>query len=188
MANMIAENPITTGAINSDFITQIKNVILNGANHSGNVPMDGSYEMVPSSILAALSSVPDPSVGFKDGPISASQIYNNLVEVTRILTRVGTWSYTRTYRTNTTVEVQASGSGKALFNSSYIRTLPSVANAGVAVDSVMSVSSLNRFLANLLSAWNSANKYHHVTQLDLCHSDCHNVCHSNCYSKSACYK
>lgn len=185
---MTVDTVITTGVINNDFISQVKNTILSGVNHSGNVPMDGSYEMVPASILGALSSVPNPSVGVKDGAISASQIYNNLVEVTRILTRVGTWTYTRTYNTNGNISVQHSGSGRALFNSNYIKSLPAVANGGVALDGIISIRSINTLFANLLAAWRSANKHNNVKRVDLCHSRCHSNCHSDCHSKSSCYK
>jgi hypothetical protein len=150
--------------------------------------MDGSYEMVPSNILAPLSSVSSPSVGVTGNVINALTIYNNLVAVTNDLTRVGTWTYIRTYNDNGSVTTQRQANGKALYTSAYKKTITNPANADVASGKTIKVSSLNQLFANLLSAWNATAKYVNNKRVDLCHSNCHSNCHSDCHSNSTCYK
>lgn len=184
-----SNNNITSGDICDAFTNQVYNVILNGAVDVNSVPRDGGYVCIQTERLGNKNTLPRPSIPAKSGnTINALQIYENLVSITTILTRVGTWSYLRTYGVNNGRRTDCQRSGKALFNESYIRTLSRPNNFTVLTNRVISISGLNALFAALLSAYNNTDKHHNSIHHALCHSNCHSNCHSDCHNDCNCYK
>lgn len=184
-----SNNNITTGDICNAFTNQVYDVILNGAADINNVPRDGGYVCIQTARLGNKNTLPRPSIPAAGGDtINALQIYENLVSITTVLTRVGTWSYLRTYGVNKGTRVDCQRSGKALFNESYIRTLIKPDNTTVLTNQVISIAGLNALFAALLRAWNGTNKHHNNIHHSFCHSNCHSDCHSDCHNDCNCYK
>lgn len=180
---IVAINDITNG-----FTNTVMNVILANAYDINNVPMDGSYYCIEPDRLGNIQNLPKPNIGAKNTLVSAINIYNNLVALTTVLTRVGTFSYVRTYGVNSSRRTDYTLSGKALFNASYVKTLANVPNDGVLSDKVITSADINTLFANLLSSWSNTAKHHNSISNNLCHSNCHNNCHSDCNNDSDCYK
>lgn len=183
-----SNSPIIPSEINSGFSNAVIATILSGAYDINNVPRDGIYECIQSSRLGNRNSIPTPNVGSSGEIISAAKLYNDLVSITTVLTRVGTFSYVRTYQYNYTTTTVFSASGKALFTADYIRSLAAVSNPDISTDKVISANNINVLFANLLTAWNNTSKHHNVITNATCHSDCHSDCYSDCYSDCDCYK
>jgi len=179
---------ITIDDIHNGFTELVMNTILENAYDIDNVPMDGSYYCIQPDRLGSKASLPTPNAGLKGTGISAINLYNNLVALTTVLTRVGTFSYVRTYQINRTVHTQFTLSGKALFTESYIKTLSAVTNDDVVSGKVISSAGINNLFANLLAAWTNTEKHHNEITNNLCHSNCHSNCHSDCHVNSSCYK
>lgn len=185
-----AENIVKQSDVAKLFNDVIVETILKDAYHSGNIPMDEQYQCIPTDILGNIDSVERAGdIGPAETTISASSLYNELVRLTTALTRVGTFTWVRTYNTNGNIEIQNEMSGKALFNTSYIRSLAAVnSDHGIVAESIVRVFNINTLLSNLLAAWENTERYEHNERLDLCHSVCHVVCYSDCYCNSSCYK
>lgn len=182
MSTIRVNNKVLKNDIVSSFVSDVKDVILRGVYHSGRIPVCRGYVCVPSYMLGNLSSIGSPTnAGTTGNIVSASTIYNALVDVTRTLTRVGTFSFSVLLQTDSGYLNMGSLSGSALFSASYIRTLPTVANGGVTSKGSISARSLNSLISNCLAAYNSASKYHHSSSYKYCHSSCHSNCHQNCY-------
>lgn len=179
---------ITPSDISNGFVAAVKNVILANAYDVNNIPMDGQTHCIEPDRLGNKNNLPEPSIGIPGAPISASQLYDNLCYVTTVLTRVGTFSYLRTYQYDDTRVPQFQLSGKALFNDSYTRTLAPVTNPGIYGGQVISAAGLNSLFANLLDAWNRTSKHHNNKEHHHCHSNCHNDCYSDCHGNCNCYK
>lgn len=179
-------NVIITNDIINNFVSQVKNVILNGANHKSNIPYLQNYQCVPTNVLGDINSVPNPSVndiGGTNNSINALKIYNSLVEVTHILTRVGTWSFNLYLSTDSGKRLVGSTNGTALFETSYIKTLnPEVDLSGVIKDNVISVDSINKLLDSCLTSWENTSRHHEYNEVTYCHSSCHSDCHNDCHN------
>lgn len=185
----VSGNAITTGDICNAFTNQVYNVILNGAVDINSVPMDGGYVCIQSNRLGNKNTLPKPTIPAVSGnAINALQIYQNLVSITTVLTRVGTWSYLRTYGVNKGTRTDCSKSGKALYNESYIRTLKNPNNTTVLSGQTISIAGLNSLFSDLMRAWNSTDKHHNSIHVSLCHSNCHSDCYSDCHNDCNCYK
>lgn len=215
-----SNNVISLDDIINGYITNVYNPIINGAYHSGNIPTESIYNCIEPERLGNLSNLSSTinktlnNVGTKGGTITASALANMMIECTRLLTRVGTWSYVRTYRTSNsryktyeyddegdescyghfewheksdTTSTVSSKSGKALFSDEYIKTLARTPNYKPASGAVITASTLNSFFADLLSVWNSTSKYRNSVVINSCHSVCYNACYSDCHDDS-CYK
>ena len=185
---IVSKNIININDINTEFTQKVINTILSDAYDINNVPMDGSYYCIEPDKLGNKDSLPTPNVGSPNTLVSAINIYNNLVSLTTVLTRVGTFSYIRTYQVNSSIQTQYSLSGKALFNTSYIKSLPAVPSDTIAKGKVINSADINTLFANLLAAWNTAAKHHNTVSTNLCHTNCHSNCHSDCHSNGGCYK
>lgn len=179
---------ITPADITNGFVSAVKDVILANAYDINNVPMDGQTHCIEPERLGNKNHLPTPSVGVSGGPMIASQLYDNLCYVTTVLTRVGTFSYVRTYQYDNDRRVEFQLSGKALFTDAYARSLASVTNPGVASGQVISAAGLNSLFVNLLDAWNRTSKHHNNKENHCCHSNCHNDCYSDCHGNCNCYK
>jgi len=188
---LAVKDKIQTTDIITKFTNDVKRIILNGAYHSGNIPFCGSYQCIPTEMLGNIDALPDPkNVGTEGNQITAQNIYNALVEVTQILTCVGTFSYVRRLQTDSGYQVTGTLSGKALFKPEYAKALPTVQNTEVLPGHAITVHSINQLVGNCLTAWNNATKYHYPKTVDYCHSSCHSNCHSDCHSDChthACY-
>ena len=214
MAIRTGDIPSVSDFING-YITNVYNPIINGAYHSANVPKDGIYNMIQPERLGNLNLVKSnidnnlSKIGTSGGIINASILAKLMIECTRILTKVGTWSYVRSYKTtipehygydedygystlipeHEETTVQRSASGKALFSDSYIKSLIRNPSTNVTPTSanLISATGLNSFYADLLSIWQSTSRHANSIVLDLCHGDCHSDCHDDCHSDD-CYK
>lgn len=186
MALKVGDTIITTDIINK-FVRDVKNKILSGANHSGNIPYASGYLCVPTEILGNIHDIPEPHIGNPGEPVTALSIYNAVVNVTRILTRVGTWNYQRYLQTDSGYNLTLDQSGKALFTNAYIRTLPRVPDSGVKSGSRITVSSINDLMTACFNAWQNTSKHHNYKRDNYCHSSCHNSCHSSCHNESSCH-
>ena len=214
MAIKTGDIPSVSDLVNG-YITNVYTPIISGAYHSANVPKDGIYNMIQPERLGNLNLVKDnidknlAQIGTSGGPVNASVLAKMMIECTRILTKVGTWSYIRTHKITISehygydsdlgydtlipasekTTVECSASGKALFSDSYIKSLSRNPSANITPTSanLISAAGLNSFYTDLLSIWKSTSKYANSIVLNLCHTDCHNDCHDdcNCYE---CYK
>ena len=195
--NIINPNDIIRG-----FTEAVVNTILEDAYDINNPPMDGTNYCIEQDRLGDKNSIVIPDVGIRGAKVNASSIYNTLVAITTTLTRVGTFSYIRRYRTttliaSTTVEGQYTTqetnnivyqtSGTAFFTESYIRSLASVSNSNVVSNAIISATGIQALFNNLASAWERTNRHNNVIDLQDCHSDC-NCYTGRCYSSTNCYK
>lgn len=164
--------------------------ILDGVYHAGNIPMDGIYQCIPTDILGTLSSIPRAKdVGPSGTACDAMQLYNELVRFTTALTRVGSFTWVRTYNTNGNIAIQNQMSGRALFSSAYVRSLATVSDDhGIKSENGIKAFDIQTLLSKLIDAWEKSDRYVHNARLDLCHSVCHVVCHSDCDCYCQCYK
>lgn len=168
-----------------------------------NPPMDETYYCVPKELLGDINKLPKPNPGIIGTPISAKTIYNSLVDATKILTRIGTYTYTRTHKTSSytlpdksdnvdTIEGLRNKTGWVLFNDIYGGTTLASTTANFKSGNIIaSVGStgINTLYTNLLAAWNDTKKYNHDYINDTCHTSCH--CYTppcNCNCHSPCYK
>ena len=180
----------------SVFNTNVINAVKANTYHLNNIPTCVGYQCVPSNIMDRLDSLPTlHEVGVVDGKIEAKSVVDAMVDVTRNLTRVGTFSYVVRMRTTdrygqTGYRTLGSASGKVIFTADYIRELNPPVNPGnVVVDQPITIASINALCAACLSSWNSTSKYHYSNTLTLCHESCHSNCHQDCHRscKSDCY-
>ena len=181
---------ITDSDIADAFNTTVIDTILAGAYHADNIPMDGSYQCIPSNRLGTLSSVQRAqNLGPAETVVNAQNLYNELVRLTTLMTRVGTFTWIRTYNTDGVISITGQKSGKALFNTSAVMSLATVSGShNVKAENIISVVGLNTLLSNLLTAWQNSPHPSSDERLDLCHSRCHSDCYSDCNCNSSCYK
>jgi len=187
-----ANTVVTPEMLIDRFQAAVVNNILQGVYHSGNPPMLRGIQSVPSSIMDHLHNVNrTPSIGDTTNPINANSLLRGLIDITRYLTRVGTFTFTimievsdtRTGNTGS-VQVHDANSGKAIFNTGYIRhgfTNPSDIQNTV-FGGTISASNLNQLFANIFQHWASSDRYHHVGTTTICHLSCHSNCHNNCHT------
>lgn len=176
------------------FIVNVWNPITANAYHSGNVPTESGYNMIQPERLGNLTNTKNKidnklrTIGSTGKQMNSTKLYNVTVECTKLLTKVGTWSYTRTYNTDGTLTVQHTASGKAMFSDAYIKSLGASPNRDlIKAHDIVSANKLNSFYASLLNAWQQTSRHSNVVRNDLCHTQCHSNCHDNCHSNS-CYK
>lgn len=174
------------------FEAAVLNPILKDVKHLGNPPIEGGYQCVPSSMMDHLSNLPklpNPTIGPTGEMISAQLLRDSLINLTRNLTRVGTYTWRRymSYRDiygNTGNRLLGTASGKCVFTTAYIREHYSgpASWEGVSLDKIISAGELNAFLAGIYDSWNSCDRHNHDGQVILCHDRCHSNCHSSCHS------
>lgn len=191
------------------FNSVVVSTIKANAYDLNNPPMEGSNQCVKSAMMDSLSNLPTPEVGVVNGRISASSLVSALIDTTRNLTRVGTFSWVRTMHESHTVLSQydrsgytygtvlydryynvATKSGKVVFNSSYIRNLKTAPSSGnVVAGNPIKITDINTLCQACLTAWKNTSKYNYSYTMSDCHSSCHSNCHSSCHSSchSACY-
>ena len=195
MANITSGNVVTIKTINDVFTETVVDVILNNAYDINNAPVDKysgkTYKCIQDGRLGDKNDLPVVNAGISGTIVTAMELYNNLVSMTTILTRVGTFTYVRRYRSSNdgvdSYTTQKTVKGKALFNDSYIKTLKSFTNP-VTSNSIISADTINTLIANLLTAWKDTNRHANSKTVTLCHTDCHTDCHNDCNANDDCYK
>lgn len=177
------------------FVSDVTQVVLQAPIvHSGNVvtynvPRTGAVPVVPVNLLGHLSEIPTPSIvgGAPGNRVNAKELYDAMVYVTTILTRVGTYQFDVYFGTDSGYHRVNSVGGKALFNASYMRTLPAVGNGGVAKGNKITAQNLIALFQNCLSAWQNTDRHHNIHSARYCHSSCHSSCHSYCHTNVDCH-
>ncbi len=119
-------------------------------------------------------------------PITASTIYNTLVSETN--------AYTRIRRLNARLNVTGGGgntgsrptagivynqTNKANMNTSFLQSVGSPANGGVASGNEVSVTNLQAFFTNLQTAYATARDTTYTITVNVCHASCHSSCHGS---------
>lgn len=119
-------------------------------------------------------------------PITASTIYNTLVTETN--------AYTRLRRLQARLNVTGGGgntgsrptagivfdqTNKANMNTSFLQSVGSPANAGVASGQTISASGLESFFTNLQTAYGTARDTTFTITVNVCHASCHSSCHGS---------
>ena len=193
---------INPNDIISGFREAVVNTILENAYDINNPPMDGTNYCIQQDRLGDKNSIVIPSIGISGAKVNALNIYNTLVSITTTLTRVGTFSYVRRYRTttliaSTTVEgeyrteetnnIAYQTSGTAFFTESYIKSLASFSNDNIVSNAIISATGIQALFNNLAVAWRNTNRHNNVISIQDCHSDC-NCYTGTCYSSTNCYK
>jgi len=124
------------------FTSTVLNTIKANAYHKGNPPMEGQYQCVPSTMMDDISNLPTPEIGIVGQKISASTLANAIINTTKNLTRVGTFSYVRYLHESHIAEsthdsngytkgqviydryiLKATKSGKVVFTNNYVRNI-----------------------------------------------------------------
>lgn len=185
-----SEHPVTGKDVAKLFNEVVIDEILDGIYHADNVPMDDIYQCVPTEMLGTLSSIERPEdLGPSGTGCDAMVLYNELVRLTTILTRVGHFTWVRTYNTNGVIAIQNQMEGDVLLNSSYVRTLATVdPDHTVKSEAPIQAFSISSLFGKLIDAWAASDRHSEDFRLDLCHSVCHVVCYSNCNCDCNCYK
>jgi hypothetical protein len=119
-------------------------------------------------------------------PITASTIYNTLLNETASYTRIrnlrailfvtGPGGNSGTRPTAGTVFDQTR---KSYLNTTYLQTLGTVNNAGVASGEVISSANLETLFTNMATAYNTARTTAATIQINVCHASCHSSCHGS---------
>ncbi len=188
---------ITPEALVQRFQEVVVNNILKDVYHSGRPPVKSGYTLVPISIMDHIDNVPKvPSVGAKDSTVNAAIILQGLINLTRNLTRVGSFVVTVWYKSsrggvqNSSASVHEIGSlsGKILFNTGYIRN--SFTNPpnleGVVYGGVIRASGLNQLFHNIYTHWANTDREKYMGNIQMCHDSCHYNCHCNCHCSCHC--
>lgn len=119
-------------------------------------------------------------------PINASTIYNALVTETNRYTKIrnlrailfvdGGGGNTGSYGT---AGVNYDQTAVAYLNDSYLQSVGSPNNGGVAAGNEASVSNMQQLFSNLQSAYNTARGTTQTIQINVCHASCHSNCHGS---------
>ena len=120
------------------------------------------------------------------GVITASNIYNTLVNETAAYTSI------RNLRAILFVNGAGGNTGSrptpgviydqtavAYMNGSYLQSIGTPANNGVASGNVASATNLESFFNTLRSSYNSARGSTVTIQVNVCHASCHSSCHGS---------
>lgn len=120
------------------------------------------------------------------GVITASNIYNTLVNETAAYTSI------RNLRAILFVDGGGGNTGSrptpgviydqtavAYMNGSYLQSIGTPANNGVASGNVVSAVNLESFFDTLRSSYNSARGSTVTIQVNVCHASCHSSCHGS---------
>lgn len=120
------------------------------------------------------------------GVITASNIYNTLVNETAAYTSI------RNLRAILFVDGDGGNTGSrptpgviydqtavAYMNGSYLQSIGTPANNGVASGNVASATNLESFFDTLRSSYNSARGSTVTIQVNVCHASCHSSCHGS---------
>jgi hypothetical protein len=120
------------------------------------------------------------------GVITASNIYNTLVNETAAYTSI------RNLRAILFVDGGGGNTGSrptpgviydqtavAYMNGSYLQSIGTPANNGVASGNVASATNLESFFNTLRSTYNSARGSTVTIQVNVCHASCHSSCHGS---------
>jgi hypothetical protein len=225
---MVSKNQvITQPALADAFLANINSLILAGAYHNGNAPHFSGTSLyktnynsnitytaytnpqaIPTadldSVGNALADSNINAVGIKGNIIKGATVYSVLCDVIRKMTRVRNFTSRWYHKTNGSLALVNTVSGKAIFketlsvlnsfpetnntlNSGWSRTTNntlqtiSVGTSGIVKDSVIYADSVNTFLTNLNNAWAAVEENAIGYTFYSCHNNCH--CHSNCDSR-----
>ena len=120
------------------------------------------------------------------GVITAANIYNTLVNETNQYTSI------RNLRAILFVDGGGGNTGSrptpgvvfdqtavAYMNSTYLQSVGSPSNAGVASGNAASDENLESFFNNLRSSYNSTRSSTTTIQVNVCHASCHSSCHGS---------
>jgi len=120
------------------------------------------------------------------GVITAANIYNTLVNETAAYTSI------RNLRAILFVDGGGGNTGSrttpgiiydqtavAYLNTSYLQSVGTPSNAGVASGNVASAGNLESFFNNLRTSYNTARSSTATVQVNVCHASCHSSCHGS---------
>mgnify|MGYP004553391571 CR=1 FL=1 len=207
-SELSANEPIKITQIIERFTQNVINRILNGAAHAGNIPYSYNTNMniIKPEYLGSLNSIPTPIIGSKNSTINANTIYKGLIDITRYLLRVGTYTYSESkivtgkWPHGAPSNCYKTISGKALFSDSFAangaensgrklgdldtaEVSPSPLQSPVVSTQIITASELIELMNRCYDAWNANNKPHYnAGHHTFCHSSCHSNCHSKCHS------
>lgn len=195
---LIQGSDITTESIIDGFQRAVVDNILSGAYHAGNPPMCRGFQCVPVSEMDHINNVNKvPNVGAEGDIVNADTVLKGLIDITKELTRVGTFTFilymtvetggtdyygveTPVVRSRTEID---SMSGKVIFSKARIVQsfgTPSDKH-GVQYGNIIKASNLNELFAAIYSQWSTCGLPHYDGEAEICHSSCHSNCHSNCH-------
>lgn len=126
------------------------------------------------------------NIGSAGGAITASNIYNVLVNETAAYTSI------RLLRALLFVDGGGGNTGSrptpgyiydatavAYMNGDYLQSVGSPDSAGVTAGNAISAGGLESFFNNLTSTYNITRNNTATVQINVCHASCHNSCHSS---------
>jgi len=117
-----------------------------------------------------------PSISPVGGKITASNIYDTLV--------IETARYTSIRNLRAILNLTGSGTqfdqtAVAYMNSTYLQSIGSPANAGVASGNSISSSNLESLFNNLRTSYSNARSATTTITVTVCHTSCHSSCHGS---------
>lgn len=191
-------NDITPQALVERFQAAVVDNILSGAFHAGNPPMLRGNQCVPIEMMDHINNVNRiPTIGNKNDIVNATSVLNGLINLTRNLTRVGTFAFT-VWMQNSEDGTDSSGnanpkrswntlveekSGKVIFTAAQVRQeFGNPADIqGTTYGETIKASNLNQLFSNIFSTWSTCNRHEHSGHCEICHCVCHWNCHYNCH-------
>lgn len=179
-------NPIRTQNIVDRFADYVTATASSGISWGTNAypfpEFDGNY--FGGSTSGRPIGISGGNIG--SGLIVASNIYNTLVNETSAYTSI------RNLRALLFVDGGGGNTGSrptpgyvfdqtavAYMNGSYLQSIGSPGNAGVAAGVTASDENLESFFNNLRNSYNSARSSTVTVQINVCHASCHSSCHGS---------
>ena len=117
-----------------------------------------------------------PSISPVGGKITASNIYDTLVIETARYTSIRNL---RAILTLTGSGTQFDQTAVAYMNSTYLQSIGSPANAGVASGNSISSSNLESLFNNLRTSYSNSRSATTTITVTVCHTSCHSSCHGS---------
>lgn len=158
-----------------DFVTNVSNTGIHwGTDHLPFPQMPASYFKGPISGEPISISIND--LGVSGNKISASEIYNVLVNETNKYTNIR-YLHARRYLTGSGYNFDETR--VANMNDTYEQNIGAVSNAGIVGGAEISASGLNNFFTNLQNAYIAKRNNTTTVTITYCHSSCHSSCHGS---------
>lgn len=159
------------------FINQIKNPVLSNCRTSENPPENWGD---PNNVFyksSEINSQLDNVLPEKGKDISASQVYNVVMNVAKKLCNVREYHIERYYNNNGNWQRTSEEYGKGAFRN-HPQDFPNLENPFKPGD-IAKLSSVTNFFRTIYDEWNK--RYHNQIyyRYEYCHSNCHSNCHSS---------
>jgi hypothetical protein len=169
----------------ADYVTATADSgIVWGTNNYPFGEFDGNY--FGGSTSGRPIGISGGNIGSAGGSITASSIYNTLVNETAAYTSIRNLQailFVNGGGGNTgsrpTPGVVFNQTAVSYMNSSYLQSIGSPGNAGVSAGNAVTSSGLESFFGNLTSAYNTTRVNTTTVQINVCHASCHSSCHSS---------